>query len=175
MPKTERFPTARLANVAAASGVSEHDVAAVFNALIAEIRKKIGGGGAGRVTIPGVVRIERKTVLACPTWPPQRQRHSGPGDSSQPRRPLYPRSPHVLPIPGYKRSRATGPRLPCRLSRTVGLEPTLSCSHDHRCASVPGGLAAAQHPVDSIQSERPGLNRRSPAPRTNAARRCPAR
>ena len=42
MPKTERFPTARLANVAAASGVSEHDVAAVFNALIAEIGRSRG-------------------------------------------------------------------------------------------------------------------------------------
>ncbi len=37
---------------------------------------------------------------------------------------------------------------------TVGLEPTLSCAHDHCCAAVPGGLAAALHPVVSNQNGR---------------------
>ncbi len=64
------------------------------------------------------------------------------------------------------RVRATGPRLPfvnvvIVQVGTAGLEPALSCSHDH-AAHGARRAAAALHPV--IQSERADLNRRSPGP-----------
>ena len=81
-------------------------------------------------------------------------------------------------VPGRKlrvyavisRVRATGPRLlfanvvinvVVDPVGTAGLEPALSCSHDH---AVHGArrAAAALHPVN--QSERADLNRRSPGP-----------
>ena len=47
---------------------------------------------------------------------------------------------------------ATGPRLPCAnvvvcQVGMAGLEPAISCSHDHCCAAVPGGLPLPYIPL----------------------------
>ena len=61
--------TGVIANIAGATDMPEKQVAAVLEALTAEIRKSLGNKGAGVITIPGLVRIEKKTVPCCPTWP----------------------------------------------------------------------------------------------------------
>jgi nucleoid DNA-binding protein len=53
-----------LNNLATATGLSKKDVAAVFEALSNEIRKNVGGKGAGMFTIPGLLKITRKKVPA---------------------------------------------------------------------------------------------------------------
>ena len=58
-----------LANIAATAELPKKQVAAVLEALIDEIRKSLSTKGAGVITIPGFVKIERKTVPTCPTWP----------------------------------------------------------------------------------------------------------
>ena len=54
------------ANIAAATDMPEKQVAAILEALTSEIRKSLGNKGAGVITIPGLVRIEKKTVPARP-------------------------------------------------------------------------------------------------------------
>jgi hypothetical protein len=44
-------------------------VAPVLEALAAEIERSLNSKGTGLITIPGLVKIEKKTVPACPTWP----------------------------------------------------------------------------------------------------------
>jgi nucleoid DNA-binding protein len=56
--------TELLANIAAATEVPKAQVAAVLEALGAEIEASLGKKGAGAFTIPGLVKIERKTVPA---------------------------------------------------------------------------------------------------------------
>ena len=55
-----------LNNIAEASDLSKKQVAAVLDALSAEIEKSLGKGGAGVFAIPGLVKIEKKSVPAKP-------------------------------------------------------------------------------------------------------------
>jgi nucleoid DNA-binding protein len=55
-----------LTNIAEATGLTKKDVAAVFDAMAAEIKKNLGRGGPGAFTIPGLVKIGKKTVPARP-------------------------------------------------------------------------------------------------------------
>jgi nucleoid DNA-binding protein len=53
-----------LNNIATATNLSKKEIAAVLEALAAEIKKSVGGRGAGVFTIPGLVKITRKKVPA---------------------------------------------------------------------------------------------------------------
>lgn len=55
-----------LNNIATATNVSKKDVAAVFEALAAEIKKAMGNKGAGVFTIPALVKVTKKKVAARP-------------------------------------------------------------------------------------------------------------
>ena len=55
-----------LATIATATELSKKQVAAVLDALSAEIQKSLSNKGAGAVTIPGLVKIEKKKVPARP-------------------------------------------------------------------------------------------------------------
>jgi nucleoid DNA-binding protein len=55
-----------LAAIAEATNSNKKVVMAVLDALNAEIKKALGGRGAGVFTIPGLVKIERKKVPAKP-------------------------------------------------------------------------------------------------------------
>ena len=55
--------TELLASIAAATDVPKKQVAAVLEALVAEIKKSLTKG-AGMITIPGLVKIEKKRVPA---------------------------------------------------------------------------------------------------------------
>ena len=63
-PKKSPAKTELTANIAAATDMSEKQVAAVLEALTAEIRKSLGNKGAGVITIPGVVAGRRRTRSA---------------------------------------------------------------------------------------------------------------
>ena len=56
--------TELLANIAAATELNKKDVGAVLDALAAEIQKSLSNKGAGAITIPGLVKIEKKKVPA---------------------------------------------------------------------------------------------------------------
>jgi nucleoid DNA-binding protein len=58
--------TELLANIATATDVPKKQVAAVLEALVAEIKKSLSAKGAGVITIPGLVKVERKKVPARP-------------------------------------------------------------------------------------------------------------
>lgn len=53
-----------LTNIADATGLTKKDVAAVFDALAAEIKKNLGSRGPGAFTVPGLLKIEKKKVPA---------------------------------------------------------------------------------------------------------------
>ena len=53
-----------LANIAAATDVPKKQVAAVLEALAAEIKKSLGSKGAGSIALPGLVKIEKKRIPA---------------------------------------------------------------------------------------------------------------
>jgi hypothetical protein len=53
-------------NIAAATDVPRKQVAAVLEALTTEIKKSLGAKGAGVVTIPGLMKIEKKKIPARP-------------------------------------------------------------------------------------------------------------
>jgi nucleoid DNA-binding protein len=53
-----------LANIATATELSKKEVTAVLDALSAEIEKSLGSKGAGAITLPGLVKIEKKKVPA---------------------------------------------------------------------------------------------------------------
>ena len=55
-----------LANIAESTELSKKDVAAVFDALTAEIEKAITKGGPGQFAIPGLCKIILKDVPAKP-------------------------------------------------------------------------------------------------------------
>jgi nucleoid DNA-binding protein len=55
-----------LTAIATATNANKKVVAAVLDALAAEIKKALGGRGAGVFAIPGLVKIERKKVPAKP-------------------------------------------------------------------------------------------------------------
>ena len=56
--------TELLANIAAATELPKTQVAAVLDALGVEIQKSLGNKGAGAITIPGLLKIEKKNVPA---------------------------------------------------------------------------------------------------------------
>jgi nucleoid DNA-binding protein len=58
--------TELLANLATVTDVPKKQVAAVLEALAAEIKKSLGNKGAGAITIPGLLKIEKKRVPARP-------------------------------------------------------------------------------------------------------------
>lgn len=55
-----------LTNIADATGLARKQVAEVFDALAAEIKKNLGSRGPGSFTIPGLVKVEKKKVPARP-------------------------------------------------------------------------------------------------------------
>ena len=63
-PKKPLTKTELMVNIAAATDVPKKQVAAVLEALAAEIKKSLGNKGAGAITIPGLVKIEKKKVPA---------------------------------------------------------------------------------------------------------------
>jgi len=66
VPKKPLTKTELLSNIAAATDVPKNQVAAVLEALAAEIKKSLGSKGAGAITIPGLLKIEKKKVPARP-------------------------------------------------------------------------------------------------------------
>jgi nucleoid DNA-binding protein len=65
-PKKPLTKTQILANIAAATDVPKKQVAAVLEALAAEIKKSLSSKGAGSIAIPGLVKIEKKKVPSRP-------------------------------------------------------------------------------------------------------------
>ncbi len=55
-----------LTNIAAATDLSKKEVAAVLDALAAEIKKSLSSRGAGMFAIPGLLKIEKKRIPARP-------------------------------------------------------------------------------------------------------------
>lgn len=55
-----------LNNIANATDLTKKQVAAVLDALAAEIKKNMGSRGPGVFAIPGLVKIEKKKVPARP-------------------------------------------------------------------------------------------------------------
>ncbi len=69
MAKAAKKPPTKteiLTSIATATGLAKKDVAAVFEALGAEIKKNLGGRGTGSFTLPGLMKIERKKIPARP-------------------------------------------------------------------------------------------------------------
>jgi nucleoid DNA-binding protein len=65
-PKKPLTKSEILANIVAATSLSKKEVVAVLEALAAEIKKSLSAKGAGAITIPGLVKIEKKRVPARP-------------------------------------------------------------------------------------------------------------
>ena len=65
-PKKPPTKTEILANIAAATDLSRKQVAAVFDALAAEIKKSMAARGPGAFSIPGLVKIVKKKRPAQP-------------------------------------------------------------------------------------------------------------
>ena len=63
-PKKPLTKTELLTNIATSTEVPKKQVVAVLEALVAEIQKSLGNKGAGAITIPGLVKIEKKKVPA---------------------------------------------------------------------------------------------------------------
>ncbi len=61
LTKTEIF-----SNIGEATDLSRKQVAAVFAALAEEVKKSLGPRGAGAITIPGLIKIQKKKVPARP-------------------------------------------------------------------------------------------------------------
>ena len=53
-----------LTNIADATDLSKKDVAAVFDALAAEIKKNLGSRGPGVFTLPGLLKVAKQRVPA---------------------------------------------------------------------------------------------------------------
>ena len=69
MPKAVKKPPTKtqiMATIAETTGLSKKDVAAVFEALEAEIKKNVGSRGPGSFTIPGLLKIVRQRKPARP-------------------------------------------------------------------------------------------------------------
>jgi nucleoid DNA-binding protein len=64
--KTKKLPTKTeiLTNIADATDLTKKEVAAVFDALAAQIKKNLGRRGPGAFAIPGLLKIEKKRVPA---------------------------------------------------------------------------------------------------------------
>ncbi len=65
-PKKALTKSELMAAIAEASEVSKKEVAAVLDALGAEIKKSLSAKGAGAVTIPGLIKIVKQKVPAKP-------------------------------------------------------------------------------------------------------------
>jgi nucleoid DNA-binding protein len=63
-PKKPLTKTELLASIADATSLSKAQVGVVLEALGVEIQKSLGNKGAGAITIPGLVKIEKKKVPA---------------------------------------------------------------------------------------------------------------
>jgi nucleoid DNA-binding protein len=63
-PKKPLTKTELLTNIATATEVPKKQVAAVLEALAAEIKTSLSNKGAGVIAIPGLVKIEKKKVPA---------------------------------------------------------------------------------------------------------------
>jgi nucleoid DNA-binding protein len=65
---TKKPPTKTeiLTNIANATDLTKKQVAAVMEALAAEVKKNLGPRGPGVVAIPGLVKIEKKKIPARP-------------------------------------------------------------------------------------------------------------
>ena len=63
-PKKPLTKTELLTNIAAATDVPKKQVAAVLEALGAQIQASLSNKGAGAITIPGLVKIEKNNVPA---------------------------------------------------------------------------------------------------------------
>lgn len=69
MAKAAKKPLTKtqiLTDIAEATGLTKKDVAAVFEALAAQVKKNLGKAGPGAFTIPGLIKIGKKTVPARP-------------------------------------------------------------------------------------------------------------
>ena len=68
MAKAKKAPTKTeiFNSIASATELSRKQVAAVFDALNAEIKKALGSRGPGVFSIPGLVKIEKKKIAAQP-------------------------------------------------------------------------------------------------------------
>jgi len=68
MARDRKAPTKTeiLNNIAQATDLTKKEVAAVLDALSAEIKKALGSRGPGMIAIPGLVKIEKKRVPARP-------------------------------------------------------------------------------------------------------------
>ncbi len=69
MPKAVKKPPTKtqiMANLAEATGLTKKDVAAVFEALDAEVKKNLSSRGAGSFTIPGLLKIVKQRKPAQP-------------------------------------------------------------------------------------------------------------
>jgi nucleoid DNA-binding protein len=55
-----------LANIAEATGLAQNQVAAVLDALAAEIERNLDDQGPGVFAIPGLLKIEKQSVPAKP-------------------------------------------------------------------------------------------------------------
>jgi len=69
MAKAAKKPPTKteiLTNIANATDLTKKEVAAVLDALSAEIKKSIGPRGAGAFALPGLLKIEKKKVPARP-------------------------------------------------------------------------------------------------------------
>jgi len=66
--KAKKAPTKTeiLTNLADATGLTRKQVADVFEALQAEVKKNLGSRGAGVFTIPGLLKIQKKKTPAKP-------------------------------------------------------------------------------------------------------------
>ena len=53
-------------NIATATGLTKKDVVAVIDNLTEEIKKSLGKKGAGAFVLPGLLKIDKKTVKAQP-------------------------------------------------------------------------------------------------------------
>ena len=69
MPKAVKKPPTKtqiMATIAEATGISKKDVAAVFDALDAEVKKNLSSRGPGSFTIPGLLKIVKQRKPAQP-------------------------------------------------------------------------------------------------------------
>jgi nucleoid DNA-binding protein len=63
-PKKPLTKTELLTNIATATELPKKQVAAILDALAAEIKASLSNKGAGVIAIPGLVKIEKKKVPA---------------------------------------------------------------------------------------------------------------
>lgn len=87
---TKKAPskTEVLTNIADATDLSKKQVAAVFDALSAEIKKAMGNRGPGVFTIPGLVKVTKKKMPARPAQKNVRNPFTG-ELQDRPARPAY--------------------------------------------------------------------------------------